>query len=119
MASLIVRVCNANRQPLDDSVDVHVISAQTDATVGIARGAPGHSAIRFDDLAEGRPYVIKVFPMRHRPVAQFVMIRPGETPTAQLFAPLDPERATPSFRSYDTMPSELIRVLDVSSVEGT
>ena len=119
MGSLTVRVCNASRQPLDDKMDIHVVSARTDATVGIKRSVSGRSAVKFDDLVEGQPYLIKVFPTRHRPVAQFVLLRPGDSPTVQLFAPLDPERVTATFPPYEGLAPELTRVLDVSSVEGT
>jgi hypothetical protein len=119
MGSLTVRVCNASRQPLDDKIDIHVVSARTDATVGTVRDASGRSPVRFDNLMEGHPYLIKVFPVRHRAVAQFVLLRPGESPMVQLFAPLDPERVTATFPTYDAMSPDLTRVLDVSSVEGT
>jgi hypothetical protein len=118
MATLTVRVCNANRQPLDDTIDVQVVSAQTDALVATARGASGRAAVQFADLREGQPYLIKVFPVRHRPVAQFVLIRPGESPTVQLFAPIDPQRATATFPGYDAVAPELRSVLEVSTVEG-
>src|SRR5688500_6348981 len=68
MSSLTIRVCNARRQPLDDKFDVHLVSAPTGATVGVKRGVAGRTAVRFDDLLEGNPYIVKVFPMRHRPV---------------------------------------------------
>jgi hypothetical protein len=119
MAVLTVRVCNAKRQPLDDKMDVHVVSAQTDSTVGVARGVSGRAAVKFEKLDEGRPYLVKVFPMRHRPVAQFVVIRPGESPTVQLFAPVDPERVSDvRFPEYDAIPSQLRQVLDSSVCEG-
>ncbi len=118
MASLTVRVCNAHRQPLDEKIDVHVVSSQTNATVGSVRNVSGRSAVKFDSLLEGQPYIVKVFPVRYRPVAQFVLIRPGESPTVQLFAPLDPERAEATFPAYEALPVDLTRILDVSLVEG-
>ena len=68
MGAILVRVGNAMRQPLDDQMDVSVVSARTDTTVAMASNVSGQAAVRFERLTEGQPYVIKVFPMRHRPV---------------------------------------------------
>jgi hypothetical protein len=120
MGAIVVRVGNALRQPLDDQMDVSVVSARTDTTVAVASNVAGHTAVRFERLTEGQPYVIKVFPMRHRPVAQFAFPGPDENPSvAHLYCPLHPERVrTATFPAYEQVAPELRRVLACSSVEG-
>ncbi len=119
MASLIVRVGDAMRRPLPDTMDVHILAARTNTTVRVARGVPGHDDILFEDLPDGQPYVVQVFPMRHRPVAQFAMPGPGSPAVAQLYAPLDPQRVTSAkFPDYAALPAELCAALERSMIEG-
>lgn len=120
MGSIVVRVGNAMRQPLDDQMDVSVVSTRTDTTVGTASNVAGTSAVRFERLTEGQPYVIKVFPMRHRAVAQFAFPGPDENPAAvHLYTPLHPERVRLAvFPPYEKVAPELQRVLACSRVEG-
>ncbi len=120
MGALLVRVGNARRLALDDQVDVHVGSTRTDATVAVAREVPGGTPVRIEGLVEGQPYVVKVFPVRHRPVAQFAIAGPdSDPPVVQLFAPLHPERVRAvRFPPYDSVHAELQRVLAASTVEG-
>jgi hypothetical protein len=120
MGAIVVRVANAMRQPLDDQMDVAVVSARTDTTVATASNVAGQSAVRFERLPERQPYVIKVFPMRHRPVSQFAFAGPDDNPSViQLYCPLHPERVrTATFPAYENVASELQRVLACSEVEG-
>jgi hypothetical protein len=120
MGSIVVRVGNALRQPLDDQMDVSVVSTRTDTTVGAAANVAGKTAVRFEGLNEGQPYVIKVFPMRHRPVAQFALPGPDDNPAVvHLYTPLHPERVRVAlFPAYEKLASELQRVLACSQVEG-
>jgi hypothetical protein len=120
MGAILVRVGNACRQPLDDRIDVHVVASRTDRTVAVASDADGRSALKFEGLIEGQPYIVKVFPMRHRPVARFAIAGPESAPPAvELHCPLHPERVrAATFPSYETLPSELTRVLECSRVEG-
>jgi len=90
MGVLIVRIGNARRQPLDDLVDVHVVSVRTDSTVRRVLAAPGNIDIRFEGLNDGQPYLVKVFPTRHRPVAQFAMPLSAAPVLVQFYTPLDP-----------------------------
>ena len=108
------------RQPLDDQMDVSVVSARTDATVAVASNVAGQAAVRFERLTEGQPYVIKVFPMRHRPVAQFAFPGPDDNPSVvHLYCPLHPERVrAATFPAYERLAPELQRVLACSRVEG-
>jgi hypothetical protein len=96
-----------------------VLSARTNAVVQVASNAPGHAEIRFDGLHDHQPYIVRVFPQRHRPVAQFAIPRPGEPVRVQMYAPLDPERVTaPKFPIYAAIDSDLRDVLESSTVEG-
>lgn len=119
MSALIVRVCNALQQPLDDRMDVKVVSARTDATVRSVSNVPGNCDVRMEGLVAGQPYVVKVFPVRHRPVGQFAIPRPSGDSVVQLYAPLDPERVEKvRFPDYEATPPELRTVLERSTVEG-
>jgi hypothetical protein len=120
MGALLVRVSNAQRQPLDDSIDVFIASTRTDTTVAEARGVSGLAAVRFERLTEGQPYVVKIFPKRHRPVAQFAFPGPDDNPTlVHLFSPLDPEKVrSVTFPQYGGLDPELTRVLGASRVTG-
>jgi hypothetical protein len=120
MGTLLVRVGNASRRPLDDQMDVQLVSARTDAMVAVANGVAGQSTVRFNNLIEGQPYLVKVFPVRHRPVAQFAIPGPdADPPVAQLYTPLHPERVrTAQFPPYRDTHPELRAVLDASTLEG-
>lgn len=120
MGAILVHLGNANRKPLDDLADVHVVSTSSDATVAVARGVPGRAPVRFDGLIERQMYLVKVFPQRHRPVAQFVMAGSDRQPTiARLFAPLHPEHVrAATFPEYGAVHDDLRRVLERSLLEG-
>jgi len=120
MSVLLVRIGNARRQPLDDLVDVHVVSVRTDSTVRRVLAAPGNIDIRFEGLNDGQPYLVKVFPTRHRPVAQFAMPLSAAPVLVQFYTPLDPAHvSTARFPEYGRVAPELQRALAVSTVEGT
>ena len=76
--------------------------------------------MRFERLTQGQPYIVKVFPMRHRPVSQFAFAGPeADPPVVQLFCPLHPERVRAvTFPEYENIAAELRRVLACSQVEG-
>jgi hypothetical protein len=120
MGALLIRVRNARRRPLDDQMDVQVVSTRTDRTVAVATGVAGHRAVKFDGLIEGEPYLVKVFPMRHRPVGQFAFAGAGDDPNEVLLhAPIHPERVrAATFPPYESVHTELQRVLERSAVEG-
>jgi len=120
MGTLLVRVRDARRRPLDDQMDVQLVMASSDRTVSIASSVAGNATVRFTDLIDGQPYIVKVFPLRHRPVAQFAI--PGsddDPPVVVLHAPLHPERVRRViFPAYAALAPELHRVLEESTVEG-
>jgi hypothetical protein len=120
MGSIIVRVRNAMRQPLDDEMDVFVAKAQDGLTAATIRDVRGDAALRFEGLIEGRAYTVRVFPKRHRPVAQFVVAGSDDAPPiATLHCPLHPAHVrAATFPAYAAVHPDLRRVLEVSSVEG-
>ena len=119
MGSLIVKVGNALRQPLPDRMDIKVTSARTDALVRVASNLPGSADVVIDGLLDHQPYIVKVFPVRHRPVSAFGIPAPGAPVVVQLYAPLDPERVEKvTFPPYADVPVALRTVLDASTVEG-
>jgi hypothetical protein len=120
MGALLVRIGNAHRHPLDDRVDVSVVSARSDRTVARAAGVPGHRAVKIEGLIAGQPYIVKVFPTRHRPVAHFAMAGPDDDPpVVQVHCPLHPERVrSVRFPEYADLEEELRAVLEDSVVEG-
>jgi hypothetical protein len=121
MGAILVRVGNASRKPLDDLMDIQVVATRTDAIVASMSGVAGNKSVKVNGLVEREPYLVKVFPMRHRPVAQFAFAGTNAKPTAvQLYAPIHPERVrSATFPRYDKLHPDLKRVLESSTVEGT
>jgi hypothetical protein len=119
MGTLAVRVCNAKRQPIDDRMDVRVVSASTDATIAQALDAPGHATVKFERLADGQPVIVRVFPKRHRPVQQFAIPQGDKTVDVQLFCPLHPDHVqSVAFPNFEQLPAALAQVLERSTIGG-
>jgi hypothetical protein len=76
--------------------------------------------IRFERLIEGQPYLVRIFPKRHRPVAQFVSAGSDQQPAVvQFHCPIDPEKVrTVNFPPYSALDLQLRRVLEASALEG-
>jgi hypothetical protein len=120
LATLKIRVCNAKREPLDDRMDVRLVSARTDATVKQALDVRGAATVKFEGLIAGEPYIVRVFPVRHRPVAQFAIPRDGDAQTMTLFSPIHPERVREArFPAYADLDPVLKDVLERSRLEGS
>jgi hypothetical protein len=120
MGAILVRVGNARRLPLDDRIDIQVVSSRTDTTVASVSDLAGSTPVKFERLAERQPYLVKVFPTRHRPVAQFTFAGTDAEPAVvQLHTPLHPERVrSVTFPAYAAVDPDLKRVLERSTVEG-
>jgi hypothetical protein len=120
MGAIIVRVWNASRRPLDDRIDIEVASTQTDVTMATVRDVSGRSPVKITGLHELRPYVVRIFPERHRPVSQITFAGTDDRPKeVDIYAPLHPERVrSVTFPAYADLPAELTRVLERSAVEG-
>lgn len=119
MASLAVRLSGAARQPLEDTVDVTVTAVRTNVEVVRQRDIDGRKKMRITGLTGLEPYLVRAFPMRHRPVGQFV-IAPGGNKAAdvELFCPVDPQRvADVDFPEYGDLDATLRAVLERSTLE--
>ena len=90
MGVLHVKLRNAKRERLDDSVDLQVVSVRTNMVAGRKRGRATQQ-VTFE-LAGGQPYIVKAFPSRHRPVGRIILMPIEGSATAELYCPLDPER---------------------------
>jgi hypothetical protein len=116
-----LRFQNAEREPLDDIVDVDVTDPQTGVVVRSARDVSGKKLLRVTKLNPGRPYKARVFPKRYRPVAVFINTAQteGDTVEMPIFFPVLPERVTkPDFPAYPDLPAALRRVLEASTIQG-
>jgi len=114
---LLVKLRNAKRERLDDSVDLQVVSVRTNILAGRKR-TRATQQVTFE-LAGGQPYIVKAFPSRHRPVGRIVLMPIEGSATAELYCPLDPERVRDvQFPAYADLPIDLQRVLDRSTLEG-
>jgi hypothetical protein len=120
MGAVFVRVGDAARKPLDDVMDIQVVSTRTDTVVASVPDVRGTRSVKVTGLNEREPYLIKVFPMRHRPVAQFTFAGTDAEPASvQLYAPLHPQRVrSATFPAYADTHLDLRRVLESSTVEG-
>ena len=117
MGALTVKLRNARREQLDDRVELQVVSIRTNTVAGY-EVVPGSQNVKFD-LLGGHGYLVKVFPDRHRPVGQLVLMPFDGPATVELFCPLDPERVRDvQFPKYAKLPIQLRRVLDRSTLEG-
>lgn len=120
MGAILVRVGSASREPLDDQIDVTVVSTQTDRTVAKVSNVSGRAPLKIAGLTERQSYLVQVFPLRHRPVAQFTFAGSDDAPArVDLYTPLHPEHVRlASFPGYAELPAELARVLERSTVDG-
>jgi hypothetical protein len=121
MGAILVRVGDASRRPLDDLMDIQVVSTRTDSVVASVPNTAGKKSVKITGLVERQPYLVKVFPLRHRPVAQFIFAGTDDEPAnVQLYSPLHPDRVrSATFPAYDDIHADLRRVLESSVVEGT
>lgn len=118
MGKLIVKIGNAYRQPLQDQVDIRVVSARSDSLVASVRNVDATKDVHVEGLIDHQPYIVKVFPRRHRPVAAFGIPMPGRDVEVQLYAPVDPEHVeNPKFPRWEDVPAPLKSILECSTVE--
>jgi len=118
MATVSIRFLNASRKPLQDNVDVIVTSMRTDNEVARRKNHNARKTLRVSALSPNEPYLVRAFPVRHRPVGQFVVAPAGEKATeVDLYCPVDPQRATPRFPDYASLDPALQQVLERSVLE--
>jgi hypothetical protein len=118
MSSLSIRFLNASRELLEDDVDVVVTSVRANSEIARQRGFDGRKTLRVNGVAANEPFLVRAFPMRHRPVGQFVMSSASEKPLpVELFCPVDPRRVTARFPEYSGVDESLKAVLERSTLE--
>jgi hypothetical protein len=118
MANLRIRVRDALRRPLDDRVDIEIRGQRTGKVLVNEKDRSAQSTISIRGLTSDEPYQLSVFPRRHRPVGEFLMVTPGVDRTIECFCPVHPDRvATIDCDEYGSL-VELDRVLQQGGVEG-
>jgi hypothetical protein len=119
MGGVDVRFFNSSREPLEDELDVTVTAVRTNTEVRRVRSADGRKKLRAVDLNAHEPYMVRAFPVRHRPVGGFVIGPPGDKPAQlELFCPVDPQRVSDvRFPKYAGLDSTLTTVLERSTLE--
>jgi hypothetical protein len=119
MHGLTLRFLNAARRPLDDQVDVDITRVRTNERVVRVRNHDGRRKLAVKDLTPGETYIVRSFPMRHRPVSRFATAATGnKTNEVELCSPLDPQRvAEVHFPEYSRLDAALRGVLERSTLE--
>jgi hypothetical protein len=119
MSDLVIRIRDAYREPLEDVADVILGSPGSSAVVRQRKNHPATKILKLTGLTPLEPYLLRVFPVRHRPVGQFVRAPADASETIEVFCPVDPGRVTSvTFPAYDALPPAARAVLQVSAVES-
>lgn len=118
MATIPIRFMNASREPLEDNVDVIVTAVRTSDEVVRKKDHDGRRKLRISGLTGNESYLVRAFPVRHRPVGQFVLAPAGnKAADVELYCPVDPQRATATFPIYAGLEPTLQAVLERSTLE--
>jgi hypothetical protein len=118
MSALVIRMLDAWRRPLDDVVDLEVADARTRRVVAARRGVSGRPRLRIPNLSAAQVYQVRVFPLRHRPVGQFVPGPGSKDVPVELFCPVHPQRVREvRFPTYGQLDPALRAVLEQSTLE--
>jgi hypothetical protein len=82
---------------------------------------PGTSPVKITGLGETDPYLVQVFPRRHRPVRQVAFAGPDDSPNSvELHSPIHPARVrSVRFPAYVDLPGPLTSVLGQSTTDGS
>ena len=105
---------------IDERIDVslkHKVLSQT----AHRRDHRGTQRLRVTglDSTQGGTFHVLVFPVRYRPVSQFVRVLEGKTVQHTFVLPVDPDRVkSVEFLAYDDLGDDLKTALQTSSVEG-
>ena len=119
MSALTLRFLDAARKPLADQIDVDVTRMRTNEQVVRIRDHDGRKKLTVKELTAGETYIVRSFPMRHRPVSRFAMAPSGNKPLdVELSSPLHPQRvAEVQFPDYSKLDAALRGVLERSTLE--
>src|SRR4051812_20622595 len=119
MSDLVLRIRDAAREPLDDTADVIVSSPDAGRVVRQKKDHPAKRTLRMTGLSPGEAYLVRVYPVRHRPVGQFVRLPADGSASLDLFCPVDPERVVSvTFPPYADLEPRVREVLEASAVES-
>lgn len=118
MSDLSIRLFDAYRKPLDDTADVVVSFPKSGAIVRQKNDHAATKTLRMTGMSPGDPYLVRAFPMRHRPVQQFVMAPPEGSRAVEMFCPVDPKRVIDvAFPEFGSLPDKAQTVLQASQLE--
>jgi hypothetical protein len=113
-----IRLLSVYRRPLEDTADVIVSSPQSGTVVRQKKDHAATKTLRMTNFDPGVPYLVGAFPMRHRPVQQFVMAPQDGTKTIELSCPVDPRRVVDvTFPAYGNLPNKAKAILQASQLE--
>jgi hypothetical protein len=119
MSDLVIRIRNASREPLGDTADVIVSAPASGAVVSQKKDHPAAKTLKVTGLVPLEPYLVRVFPVRHRPVGQFVRAPAEGSANVDAYCPVDPERVTSvTFPAYDALAPRTRSILEASEVES-
>jgi hypothetical protein len=118
MSDLLIRLRDVGGKPLDGLADVMVSSPQSNQVVAVKKDVKGTQTVKVTGLTPLTPYLVRVFPVRHRPVGQFVRAPGSGSETVQFFLPVDPERVTAvTFPAYAELDGRTQNILHGSALE--
>lgn len=118
MSDCVIRIRDAYRQPLQDTVDIVVTAQETGRPVWHVSQKPGTHAIRVTDLAPSKVYVVKVFPSRHRHVARFIRMGAEPKTGVDIHCPADPKRVLSiAAPAYSSLSSKAQAILAASTLD--
>jgi hypothetical protein len=113
VSELLLQLVDASRAPLDDMADVIVSSPQSNVTVSVTKNIKASATLRLVGLKATEPYLVRVYPVRHRPVGQFHRAPASGSTLITLACPIDPERVVsvtfPKYSALSTQAKAILR----------
>ena len=117
MPDLTLTVLNAARQPIGVPYDLLIVGVRDLSTVVRATSVPGDVPFIIRKLPRTQPFMVQVYPQKHRPVGVPTPIMNMDFDLT-VAAPLHPDFAVPTFKPFAQLPKPLRDVLDASRLEG-
>jgi hypothetical protein len=118
MTDLLIRLRDVAGKPLDDTADVIVSSPQSNQIVAVKKDVKGTQTVKVTGLTPLDPYLVRVFPARHRPVGQFLRAPAAASDVVEFFLPVDPGRVTAvTFPKYAALDARTQAILESSALE--
>jgi hypothetical protein len=118
VSDLSLRLLDVYGDPLADAADVIVSAPRTGAIVRRKKDHAARRTLRLAGLDPGEPYLLRAFPVRHRPVQRFVRAPAEGSLPVDMVCPVDPRRVTAvEFPDYDDLGAKARAVLEASHLE--